>query len=573
MKINRLYYFLAAIIICFSLFFRLYKLTSNPPALFSDEIDAGYQAFIFNRCGTDYFGNRNPIHFHSLSDWRTSLYIYSIALTQKIVGFNELSVRLPSVIYGVLFSLVLSLIIYEIFHRPFLSLLTMAFATISPWQIHYSRSAFEVSGMLFFLALGIYFWIKYTTGFKLRHLIICLFAFISTAYFYSTAKFFIILLLPLFIIIWPEILKKIRLKHFIVTALFALLLSLPLLIDTVKGRAGYRFSYINIFSDPTVSKNVDYSRFQDAVHNYGQKIGLQPSLFTKILHNKVTLWSSMFIRNYLSAFSTGFLLTKGDSNLRQGFSGKGYLLYPDIFFLLFGLFYIIKSGNKTLKFFLLALLLSPVPFALTRDSSSPHATRLILMSPSLIILTVSGLYYFFLHVKHKKIYAFIIFIAYLLCFIDFIHFYFYHYPEISARSWHAGMKSAVISALGQTQYPRIFFSSNPESFVPFFLFYSRYQPENFPCAPLNSFAWEKDQPIFQSLSKYYFGNIEWPVFLQKYSFSNDTLFVVSESELPSVESGLLQFNRQNSSSHRIIKLLKISKQYTEQEVFYLIDFT
>jgi len=88
-------------ILILSLFLRLFRVSTLPPALFADEVDAGYQAMIFNQNKTDYFGNKFPVHFHSFSDWRTSLYIYSISFFQNITNNSDIAIRLPSVVFSV----------------------------------------------------------------------------------------------------------------------------------------------------------------------------------------------------------------------------------------------------------------------------------------------------------------------------------------------------------------------------------------------------------------------------------------------------------------------------------------
>lgn len=140
-------------IIFLSGFVRIYHLNILPPSLFYDEIDAGYQAQNFNQNKTDYYGNKFPIHFHSFGDFRTSLYIYSISLIKKIIPDLDVSIRLPSAIFGVLSVFIIYLITK--------SLIPSFLVAISPWAIHYSRIGFEASGMLLFIFLGIYFWQKF----------------------------------------------------------------------------------------------------------------------------------------------------------------------------------------------------------------------------------------------------------------------------------------------------------------------------------------------------------------------------------------------------------------------------
>ena len=328
MKRKPFFSVLLIIVLFAGLLLRLYHL--NQTALFSDEADAGYQAYIFNQCGTDYHGRPWPIHFKSFSDFRTPLYIHSIAIFQRFLGPSPITTRLPAIFFGLIASFFFYLIIKKQFKNQWLALLGLTLFTINPWLLHYSTTGFEVSGMLACILIAIYF---------LQHQKFTLFLIFlfTSVYFYSTAKLFVFFIL-LFTL--PTLKKNIPLQRLPRLFLLITLLCLPLAVDTLKGNAGYRFSYINIFSDPTVSQQVDYQRFQDSTTDHPGQIGLQPSLTSKLIHNKITQWASKFIRNYYSSFSTQFLFLSADSNLRHGFQTKGYLLYPDLFLIPLGLIYL-----------------------------------------------------------------------------------------------------------------------------------------------------------------------------------------------------------------------------------------
>lgn len=560
--------FLLIIILTFSFFNNTYKILENPPSLFSDEVDASYQAFIFNHQHSDYFGNKFPIHFHSFSDWRTSLYIYSIALTQVFTGHSDLSARLPAAIYGTLTIFIFFLITNRLFKNKTWALIGTFLLSLSPWLIHYSRTGFEVSGMVFVILLGIYFWIKFIQEKKNLFLILSIISFILSIYFYSTAKLFLVFVFIILYILWFKTINSLSLKTKITTVLIILLFCLPFISDTIRGRAGYRFSYINIFSDPTVSKTVDYQRQEDSFMIFGPQIGLKPMLSSKIFHNKIAQWSGVFIKNYFSSFSTEFLFLKGDGNLRQGFQTAGYLLYPDSLFCIIGISIVFlkrkSKNNKIYLFFLISLISAPIPFALTRDSIFPHATRLIIMLPFLIFFSLLGIKRLFEITKSKSLIALIL-IIYFVCFARFNHQYFYHYPNISAREWHTGMKQAVLSSLeNKDKYEKIYYSNSYEPFMPFFLNYSKYLPKDTTIAPANSFKWDNTNYFtgIQTEDKFYLGNIEWsPLLASKPDPKN--LYIITQKDLLTLQN--LKAN--------ITQIKKIDKKYTEQEAFYLITFT
>ena len=355
------------------------------------------------------------------------------------------------------------------------------------------------------------------------------------------------------------------------------MISLPFLVDTVRQRSGYRFSYINIFSDPTVSKSIDYSRQQDSFYKFGDQLGLKPTLESKIFHNKIQQWSDMFIKNYFSSFSTEFLFLKGDGNLRQGFQTQGYLLYPDLFFILIGFSLILKkkldNNQKIIIFFAICLVCAPIPFSLTRDSVFPHGTRLILMLPFLTFFSLLGIRYLSSFLKLKLLIG-IILAIYGLCFINFNHQYFYHYPQISAREWHVGMKKVVQQSIhDKNKYGKIFYSNSYEPFMPFFLNYSEYLPSNNSCAPAQAIKWDNNEYFtgMQAENKFYLGNIEWSILFTKNPESN-TLFVVPQKDMIRIKDELDQYNKSHSKQLHMNQINKFDKYYTEQEIFYFLTF-
>lgn len=539
-------YILLILIIFLATFIRVFRITTLPPALFYDEVDAGYQAMIFNQNRTDYYGNKFPVHFHSFGDFRTSLHIYSIALIQQFTNDQDLSIRLPSAIYGVLSVYILFLITD--------SLIPSFLFAISPWAIHYGRIGFEVSGMVFCLLLGILFWKKYLKRKQSLYIYLTILFFCLTPYFYSTSKLFIIIVAILIVIIWRETLIKLGIKRLIIPAIFAVILLIPLLRDTIKGNAGYRFSYIGIFTEPHREQIVDTFRYQDASVDHPGEIGLSTSIISKIFHNKYQLVLKRFISNYVNSFSPDFLLLRGDNNPRHGFGDHGLLYLIDIIFIFIGLSsYLFKNrNNKLSSLFFWLLIFSPIPYALTRDSNFPHATRLILMLPSLIYFSYLGIRY--LQTKIRFI-IFLIIPVYGIFFINFWHYYYYHYPQDSARVWNVGMEEAV-NLTNNYQNNTLVFSDSYLSFMSFFLYYRPYLFDK--GDSLNNHLKEISNESFSGQvidNKYYFGHVNWTNLSE---FPKNTIYILPYSE----------YKINSFPNYQIIK--QINKKYETQESLYII---
>jgi len=536
------------LILLLSLFVRTYNLKTLPPSLFYDEVDAGYQAMTFNHNQTDYYGNKFPVHFHSFSDWRTSLDIYTIAAFQKITGDNELSVRLPSVLFGVI-SVALIYLITGSRTAAFLM-------AISPWSIHFSRAGFEVSGMIATILAGILFWQKYLASHHHRFLYLSIFFFLLSPYFYSTAKMFIVIIALLIVIIWRQEIIRLGFKRLLLLFIFSTLVLAPLAVDTIKGRSGFRFSYISIFSQPDKAQVTNRMRYEDVFTEHSNEIGVKTPLTSFYFHNKHQVVLEKFINNYFSSFSTNFFVLTGDTNLRQGFGNFGMAYFLDLFFMAIGVFYSLKNKKniKLSKFFLWVFILAPIPFALTRDSNSPHATRLILMLPSIIYFTSLGVIQ--LASKYKVIFYLSI-CLYSLLFLNFWHHYHLHYPQISAIYWNTGVKESVLATKKYPNRP-VFYSNKYAAPLSFYLF---YQPYLLPASDsITNHLQEVRLPYFsgQKLDRdTYFGYFDWS---DKMILPKNSIVVIPKSEFPSVPQS------------RFSVLETISKKYIEQEEFLILQY-
>lgn len=525
-----------ALIVILALFLRLYSLHSLPPALFSDEVDIANQVRTFRLSQSDYYGNRFPIHFHSFSDWRTPLEIYSSVFISYFTSDPVLIVRLPSVFF--------SLLTVILFYLITGSLLASLLLALSPWSLHFGRTGFEVSGMLFTILAGLFFWLKYHRFSKTIYLYLSLIFFCLSPYFYSTAKLFLILLLPLLLIIWPKTIFRLKTKNIIFLIFTAILMLSPMLVDTFRGHAGFRFSYISIFTEPHREQITDTLRYQDILLSHPDEIGVQTPFLSFIFHNKYQLILEKFIKNFLSSFSTNFLFLRGDENLRQSFGNHGLLYIIDFFLIYIGIIFHFKNPTKLGSFFFYFLLLAPIPFALTRDSASPHATRLIFM--------IFPLLYFSSLALKKYLY---LFPFYLLFFINFWHYYTIHYPQISARYWHYNLKEAILAAK-KTDLNIIYFSDTAEAFLPFFLLYFPYPVPNTGNIVAKIAPFESPSFVGSVLNqRYYFGRLNWS----------------NLSGLPSESLIIAPESNQNLFPAELKIIKKIDKKYLEAEAFYLLQ--
>lgn len=496
-------------IILIASFLRLYKLSVNPPSLFGDELDLGYQAYSILKTGRDYRGNFMPLHFHSLAEWRTPLYLYSAVPTVAVFGVSPLGVRLPAAIFGILTVFAMYLFVKELTKEEGIALLSSFLMAVSPWSLQYSRAGFEVTEMLFFLIIGLYFFFRSLS--KPKYLSLSVFFLVLTPWVYSTSKFFTPFLLVLLFLLYRKEIFKMPKKDIILTIVTGLVVGLPVALSTLFGGGSQRFNYISIFADPTTEANVGFSRQMVARIRGETGMGLTPTVSDRLFFNKFTYWGEGMIESYLQSFSTNFLFIKGDKNPRHSI-GTGELYRIEIFALVAGIAFFFLSGlgkdekdrNKVIDSrskILMAfwLLFAPVPSSITVDGGG-HATRLILMLPTLIFFISYGWWsvYELLTKEYRKLFVVGVSCLYIVSFAFYFYKYYTTYPWDSERWWHYGWGQAVKEIkLIDKDYDRVIISMDGEPAWVFFAGYYQYDPS----------AWQKNFPIGSDVDVPGFGMI------------------------------------------------------------------
>lgn len=512
-------------------FLRLYKISSVPVSLFGDELDVGYHAYSILKTGRDYSGNFMPLHFQSIAEWRTPLYLYSAVPTVAIFGISPLGVRLPAIFFGILGVWGIYLLVKELTKNNNLGLITAGILTINPWQLQYSRTGFEVTMLLTFLLFGLYFFFKGLRNGK--YLWIAGALLVLTPLIYSTAKLFTPFLLLFLILIYKKEIFSASKKYLVNTLITLIILGGITSYAVLFSGGGQRFNYISVFSDPVTEPEVGVSRLQDARFRGEIGTGLTPKLLDRVMHNKFVYWGTNISNNFLQAFSTDFLFTKGDPNPRHSPNGVGEFYKIELLSLIIGLILFVSDKNQNLKLKLLILfwiVAGTIPAAITRDGGN-HATRLILILPPLLFLISYGVKRVF---EIKKVVFYFYLIILLIEFGSYLHLYYIHYPWNSERWWHAGWQESVQTIKEiEKDYDKVIITMADEPAWIFFAGWYEYPPS----------LWQKEFPIgndveikgFGKIShtgKFLFASPQNGIYSLKDNIDEKTLYLASSKEIP-----------------------------------------
>ncbi|MEK7616927.1 MAG: glycosyltransferase family 39 protein [Patescibacteria group bacterium] len=455
--------FLLSLICVFFLITRLYKISEIPPSVYWDEASIGYNAYSISQTDKDEWGDFLPIHFRAFGEFKLPVYIYSTALSVSIFGLNEFSVRIPSVLFSLGVVILTYLLAKKLTGQVWVGLWSAFFATISPWFFIFSRTGFEVTAGLMFYLLAIYLFLINPRNGSL--ILLSLVSFIFSAYSYNSFR--IIAPLTIFILFFLE---KENLINLAKRQLRWVILSLAIVAISIWPI--YRLYLYD----------VGFFRLQ--------AVG--------------TVNIETFIKNYISHFSTDFLLN-GDKNLRHQQMGFGQLYLPELVLFLLGVSYLTFVNSKSkYRFLPIALLLiSPIPAALTKES--PHALRALSMVPFISMISAIGLS--LLRPKLKYLFDFGIVLVMLSFYINYFMNFINTYPAQSKEHWQYAYKNFFMQYNNKFgNYDQVLVSDQYAQPYIFALFYLKYDPEKFRKEVIRNTPDKWGFSTVKSFGRFYFGD-------------------------------------------------------------------
>lgn len=471
-----------ALVIISALIVRFVQLDKVPSSLFYDEIDLGYQIRSFLTTGKDYRGVSSPFYFKSINTDKTPLPIYFSIPPSLLFKTPEYQVRAGAALAGVICVVLAMILAYQLSGKKTTSFITGLVFAFSPWQIQFSRMAFEAIFMLmvFLGSLSAFFhwrssgksWPYYLSAVLLG----------LNVYTYRTMSLFVpvvvILLFALYLKeFWKEGILKIAMWLIIIGAMY-----LPFIYSTTIASADQpRINQISIFSDPMVPLMVLRNREVDSNDYANPQIGKNPVLSSFFMHNRIISYLTAFEKNYYKNFSAEFLFLSGDPNGRHSVKNTGELLLVDVIGLGAGLVLIGRNIKKKKYQLILALLiLSPIPSDVTIDGAN-HASRLMIMAGPLLLVIgwgYSGIISWLAANKKYRLGVPLLAMMWLVSVIFYLHQYFVHFPIESSKEYGYGYKQAIeeINKIkGQYQYVKLTANNDPPML--YYLYWSKTPPK------------------------------------------------------------------------------------------------
>ena len=375
---------------------RIIGLGKIPIGINVDEAGTMYDAYTIANYGTDRFGNAYPVYFINYGGGQSALYTYLSALLIKICGFSLTVIRLPALIFSILY-MIFGFLLTKDFKNKKLAILVEFLIAICPWHFMQSRWALDCNLLSSMLLISIY---TLTKAVKAKSKAIYLLAgvlFGITLYTYALSYIIIpILLLILFVYLLYA--KKIKISDIIIFGISLGILAIPLILSLLVN-----YGIIEEIKLPFISI-LKMWVFRSGEVN-----------ISNIFHNIVVLFKSMFAFDY---------------NDYNSFPIFGTLYYISIPFALFGFIDSVKTIKKDIKEKSLTLdiimLANFISVCICNILVESGINRINAIYISLIYYTAIGIMYV---TKNKdKIFKFIITI-YIIFYIAFLSYYFVVYGK------------------------------------------------------------------------------------------------------------------------------------------------
>lgn len=445
------------------LFLRFWELDSIPPHLRNDEAALGYNAYSILKSARDEHNQFLPILFESFGDWKPGLYIYLTTPIIYILGLSELAVRLPSAMSGLITIILTFLITNRLFSRR-VAVIAALFSSFAPYQIIFSRGAWESNVSLTFTLAGIYFFLRFSNS--RYYLILSSVFFALTFLTYHGAKISTPLIVSALLIAFWKNIRRVNKELIAFCIVISLLISSPIIASLFNNKLA-RIDSLSI-------KNIVPQNYINSVLSQSGEKGSDWT--TLLYHNEYYVYFRSVIWRWFQHYLLSTLFLKGDLNPQHSAPNTGAFILLDALFLILGFIKIIRSKlNPQINFLILWVILSPLPSALTVEPV--NFVRTLPFFIPLTIIMASGFNTFLEKIKFQNfIPLFIFMIFYLISYLYFIDQYFVHGSKKNI-AWQYGYKQVIekIAPL-ESKYQKIYIPESGDKPYIFFLFYPKINP-------------------------------------------------------------------------------------------------
>lgn len=368
------------------LFVRAWKINTLPYPPSGDELAFGYYGWSLLNFGTDEYGNKLPMYFPSIGDYKYPVLAYLNTLPAAIFGLSDITIRFWSLAAGVGIIVLAAMTAEVAFSSGMVGVAAAWMVSLNPWSVALSRASYEsnVAVMLASIFLLV-FWkfLKGKGGDQRKYLIASMVLFLLTIFCYSATRVFFAAFLSLTFLAtfinkdWRKWTKPVG----VVLLLVMLLSFLSFIPWESRSRAG-AVTITNL-------RHEEKNRLEELYVEAGISPIHLPPRVTWFFHNKWRVVMFSFLKEYTTYFSPRFLFFSGQPS-NEAIPEMGVLLLVQILLFPVGLLMIIRKMERFEVAMVVAWLLS-APLAASLTPDGPNMVRSAMMIPAIAMISGYGL--------------------------------------------------------------------------------------------------------------------------------------------------------------------------------------
>lgn len=535
---------LLALVLILGTVLRFYRLGEIPAGFHRDEAFLGYNAYSILKTGRDMNGSLLPLHLKSFLFSPAGYSYFSIPFI-ALFGLTEFSTRFTSAFFGSLTIIITYFLTKKLFRdtNRIVPLIASTMIAIVPWHINLSRTATENTIVVFFISLAVLLYLYWLDKNKWWQLLGSFTSFGITLLIYQAPRAFLPLFIPLMIITFLGT-KVDNKRIFSLLLLYLFLILLPLFIILSSKDLALRIRTVSIFATQETQLVINDQILTDGV------FGVQPVL-ARAFHNKIIMYTELFLKNYFKHFSYDFLFTDQIFPERYKIPLSGILYIFDLPFFILGLWYLLKNEKKVGIFLVSWLSLVPIGSGLTFDDI-PNMQRTLIVFPALSIISAYGIFVLSSLLKTRRVilksFSLLLIIFALSNLAFYLHQYYVHANIYRPWLRQNGYKQLVdnINRL-KHDYRKVIITDRESAPTIFFLFYNKYDPSMFQRETKNARMQDFDRINF---GKYEFSQEECPLTMIK---DGSQIRLSGEKGLLYVNSGLCKESEEGVKTLNVVK--------------------
>lgn len=409
-----------------------------PLGITHDEMGYIYNAYSIAKTGKNVFGEFLPFF-----TWMNTggfpfmpVPIYSMVPLFWIFPLTPTIARLIPAVLGVLDVVLLFYIVRAMFRNTNLALISALFLAISPWHLHFSRSAYDANYSLFYFLLAIAAFFYELSKNKLPLLTIPLFILAIFSY-RGMSIIFIPLVVVLFL--YARATRSISSRQSLVFWA-GICVSIVLFIIPIRIYGNtYTAEGIALFRNPKIQEDID-TQIREAKG---------PLIIRRIFTNKPTYIIDRFRENFIKAYSPEFLFLYTEPSAIYSIWSRGRIYFIDIFFIMFGIAFLFHLNRKSAWLWCGLLFIGGLPGGI---GGMPYSSRNLFLAAIFPVFSAGGVLYGIKLMTNKLARTFMILLIcmlYIYALGSYLYDYYGRYAHQGAEGWAKSIKD--ISLLAQQE--------------------------------------------------------------------------------------------------------------------------